>query len=1120
MAPKHREKDKDHNDPNRRRFKDVLGVSDRYSRQLPNDPLTVPSLVKSLIMAAHAPPLGAATSLDTEAAQEEARRIQAIMKTSRTVRQSALSFVVPDPMPDPVIVALSKSTATLLALDIEDKDLLAAITAQRLPQESIPYAHNYGGHQFGYYVGQLGDGRCVSLGEVSVPIQQITKSNMDTPRQPSENRSESKTHNVFEIQLKGSGRTPYSRANSDGLAQLRSSLREYLASEYMNALGIPTTLALAIVSGSRGVYRDKGLEPGAMVTRVASSWIRFGTFELFWYRGEKDLLKQLADFALSVHFDHLDQNKEYLDIMRKNVRVPVISVVANELGKAYTETSSEMPMLTLTPRKPGTPQDIDLARSAMESAGPGGMIGPYTDGTTVTIELNRYARLFKEIVKKTAELCAHWQAAGFIHGLLNTDNMSIHGVTMDYGPFMFMDSYDPGLCSCATDTVGRYRFENQPYIVFWNLSKLGRTFHELVMLDANDEQYRGIDGKNVINGILATYDDVFIDAYVEIMGQKLGIQRTESSDLEVLILPLLQLLSDTDSDYATFFRAVGQIRLTNDEFKAELGPLEKDPFASSSDECLVEEDENEPVLGTISEVANEKKKDQYSKSTTGGSYLQYMSIEEYQQLQLDLADVNGTQMDGPTKVQAPPKKKREPLASRQSQPNTTGNNAIDKLPSGCLESLISSTRTAIKECTQEIEVMQVVKSAATSRNSVTSATAGVKRGGKLRSSIAAVAGAVMVALSGTPPGKRMSTVAGLKGAASKVAGAGDTKQIGRTSVSGVSRRISIDHNAKKPDGNTGGMVKAMRSTSEGEEDAKDNDNDFSEIKMDILVEEHLHSLNSNRRRSIRLASDIVNEMEQLNRQAKFEATELNQTLDSKVSKAQSVDTEFNNQAKVQGLFPTEPEIRYRWQEWLIKYRSRLITEIITLNPSNGISAAMIEAEDNKRRARMRRKNPKYSLRGWILEEICDKIASMPEVQPIDAEIARLQEELRILGEVEKRTLANTSKSDDPSKNGEDDLNNELQDLLTKLKRGEPIQDPTTTKKEKESGHRKPKLVSPLSAEGMEPVNQAVRILIADIWGDVSESAKGWENMFDKEAASKWGGKVPKWKDNIVQPGAS
>lgn len=257
--------------------------------------------------------------------------------------------------------------------------------------------------------------------------------------------------------------TPFSR-DGDGRAVLRSTIREYLCSEAMHALGIPTTRALCVVGSDDKVYREQ-IETGATLLRMAPSHVRFGTFEIFYYRKQYDLLKILADFVINGHFTHL---------------------------RAVAD---------------------------------------------------KYARLFAEVVERTAKLIAQWQAVGWAHGVMNTDNMSIHGLTLDYGPFGFMDDYDAGFICNHSDHNGRYAFNQQPYIGLWNLSCLAQAFLPLA-------------DKEALKTGLDAYTPVFEREYRARMRAKLGLAQEGANDDE-LIRDFLNLLQESHADFTIVFRELG-----------------------------------------------------------------------------------------------------------------------------------------------------------------------------------------------------------------------------------------------------------------------------------------------------------------------------------------------------------------------------------------------------------------------------------------------------------------------------------------------------------------------------------------------------------------------------------
>src|SRR6185369_12916479 len=330
----------------------------------------------------------------------------------RQVRGACYTRVDPTPAGSPTLLAWSDSVGRMLGASSPRSctgPVAEVLGGNRVLPGMQPYAARYGGHQFGNWAGQLGDGRAITLGEVV---------GADARR--------------YEVQLKGAGLTPYSRT-ADGRAVLRSSVREFMCSEAMHYLGVPTTRALALVGTGEVVVRDMfydghpRAEPGAIVCRVAPSFLRFGNFELLAARGDVDLLKRLADYAIRHHFP--------------------------ALGAPSPET---------------------------------------------------YAAWLTEICRRTAVLMAHWMRVGFVHGVMNTDNMSILGLTIDYGPFGFLDSYDPDFTPNTTDAgERRYRFSNQPRVAKWNLIKLAEALYPLIgsippleeALAAYSETYEAEEGR-------------------------------------------------------------------------------------------------------------------------------------------------------------------------------------------------------------------------------------------------------------------------------------------------------------------------------------------------------------------------------------------------------------------------------------------------------------------------------------------------------------------------------------------------------------------------------------------------------------------------------------------------
>ncbi|XP_042479405.1 protein adenylyltransferase SelO-like [Macadamia integrifolia] len=377
---------------------------------------------------------------------------------------------------NPQLVAWSESVAELLDLDFKEferPDFPLIFSGASPLVGGLPYSQCYGGHQFGTWAGQLGDGRVVTLGELL------------------NSRGER-----WELQLKGSGKTPYSRF-ADGLAVLRSSIREFLCSEAMHSLGIPTTRALCLVTTGKYVSRDMFYdgnpkeEPGAIVCRVAQSFLRFGSYQIHASRGKEDLdiVRVLVDYTIRHHFPHIDK-------MRKSESL------------------------------------------SFQSAAEGSSV--------VDLTSNKYAAWAVEVAERTASLVASWQGVGFTHGVLNTDNMSVLGLTIDYGPFGFLDAFDPSFTPNTTDLPGRrYCFANQPDIGLWNVSQFTAT------LSAAD-----LINKEEANFAMERYGTKFMDEYQNIMTRKLGLPRYNKQ----LINKLLNNMAVDKVDYINFFRLLSNIK--------------------------------------------------------------------------------------------------------------------------------------------------------------------------------------------------------------------------------------------------------------------------------------------------------------------------------------------------------------------------------------------------------------------------------------------------------------------------------------------------------------------------------------------------------------------------------
>ncbi|RUP43309.1 hypothetical protein BC936DRAFT_137356 [Jimgerdemannia flammicorona] len=417
---------------------------------------------------------------------------RAFLAQARPVYNACYTYVPPEAAPEPKLLAVSRAALELINLDpkeAETENFVGVFSGNKVLEGTHPWALCYGGHQFGAWAGQLGDGRAISLFETV-----------------------NYTRELWELQLKGAGRTPYSRF-ADGYAVLRSSIREFLCSEALAALSIPTTRALSLVTTSRDVYRDdapdtvRQPERGAIVCRLAPSWLRFGSFEILYQRKDAAGIRSLAEF------------------------------VAREVVNVNAEIAE---------------------REEREG-------------------WNRFGRLYREIGRRTARMVAGWQSVGFCHGVMNTDNMSILGLTLDLGPFAFLEAYDPAYICNHSDDLGRYSFLHQPTACMWNLHRLGVTLAELI--GAGDEVDVGVDP---VSGVASWDDDTskryrekgdamarrvaadefeqwFLDDFTARMRAKLGLSSVREGDLDEVVVPLLNWMSDHRVDYHHFFRALANL---------------------------------------------------------------------------------------------------------------------------------------------------------------------------------------------------------------------------------------------------------------------------------------------------------------------------------------------------------------------------------------------------------------------------------------------------------------------------------------------------------------------------------------------------------------------------------
>jgi uncharacterized protein YdiU (UPF0061 family) len=371
----------------------------------------------------------------------------------QNLENTFVSPVVPTPVKQPKIIGWSQSVANDLNLSRQGDKMTEILSGNYIAPDMKPYSARYGGHQFGHWAGQLGDGRAITLGEI----------------------------NHFEVQLKGAGLTPYSR-QGDGRAVLRSSLREFVCSEAMHGLGIPTTRALSLAVTGDSVIRDilyngnPAPETGAIVTRVSPSFIRFGNFEMLSSDQNFTGLKKLADFVIS---------NFYSDVLK--------------LDKTEKE---------------------------------------------------KYAEFLKQVAIRTADMMTHWMSVGFVHGVMNTDNMSILGLTIDYGPYGWVEGFDPDFTPNTTDFhQRRYRYAQQPQIALWNLNCLANALFPL------------IEDKELVVEALGQYQKRYESVYWDKLSNKLGLNLSRTEEESEFLTLLFNLLNETQVDYTLFFRHLSQDKI-------------------------------------------------------------------------------------------------------------------------------------------------------------------------------------------------------------------------------------------------------------------------------------------------------------------------------------------------------------------------------------------------------------------------------------------------------------------------------------------------------------------------------------------------------------------------------
>ncbi|KAJ5443645.1 uncharacterized protein N7458_007517 [Penicillium daleae] len=451
----------------------------------------------------------------------------------RMVKGALFTYVRPEPVEKPELLGVSPRAMADLGLKPGEEQTpsfqaLVAGNEFAWTEENggvYPWAQCYGGSFSlpwtgtvtikrnlslnGTWAGQLGDGRAISLFETTNP----------------------QTKKRYELQLKGAGKTPYSRF-ADGKAVLRSSIREYIVSEALNALGVPTTRALSLtLLPNTKVLRER-LEPGAIVARFAESWLRIGTFDLLRVRGERDIIRQLSTYIAE-------------DVFGGWETLPA----AISVGEGQTTAEMDDP-----PR--GIPRDEVPTKQGVDE--------------------NRFTRLYREIARRNAKTVAAWQAYGFMNGVLNTDNTSIYGLSLDFGPFAFMDNFDPQYTPNHDDHMLRYAYKNQPSIIWWNLVRLGESLGELLGAGnkVDDETFvkDGVSeemeaelikrAETVIERTGEEFKAVFLNEYKRLMSQRLGLKTQQESDFQTLFSEMLDTLEALELDFNHFFRRLSNLSLS------------------------------------------------------------------------------------------------------------------------------------------------------------------------------------------------------------------------------------------------------------------------------------------------------------------------------------------------------------------------------------------------------------------------------------------------------------------------------------------------------------------------------------------------------------------------------
>ncbi|KAL8806899.1 MAG: hypothetical protein Q9182_001028 [Xanthomendoza sp. 2 TL-2023] len=437
----------------------------------------------------------------------------------RMVKGALYTFVRPEETSEAELLGISPAAMRDIGLQAGEEDtpdfkgLVAGNKIYWDPSDEkgiYPWAQCYGGYQFGSWAGQLGDGRAISLFESTNPS----------------------TKTRYEIQLKGAGKTPYSRF-ADGKAVLRSSIREFIVSEALNALHIPTTRALSLTLAPNAKVRRERIEPGAIVARFAQSWLRIGTFDLLRARGDRKNIRKLATYVA------------------ENVYTGWTS-----LPSILSEPASADSSTTINPSRNVPPEKVEGESSEEE---------------------NRFARLYREIARRNAITVAYWQAYAFTNGVLNTDNTSLLGLSLDFGPFAFLDNFDPSYTPNHDDHALRYSYRNQPSIIWWNLLRLGEALGELIGAGSKVDEAQFVNegvtkafapqlikrAETIIERVGEEYKAVFLAEYTRLMRKRFGLVSHDDKDFDELFSEALDMMEALELDFNHFFRRLSSIKVAD-----------------------------------------------------------------------------------------------------------------------------------------------------------------------------------------------------------------------------------------------------------------------------------------------------------------------------------------------------------------------------------------------------------------------------------------------------------------------------------------------------------------------------------------------------------------------------